>query len=201
MIREARRDGAVPASVPSEPSYAPLDSRDFVEDAEIEEVSDDSTAGRASERSPPGPQFPKDDDPAAHYVPPEPSRSDAIPGESTAIERRPQAAPSEPRLEVDDDAIELAESETADDDLEIREAVAQALADAASFRRVELFAKALASLRDGAQPDPMSRDVHEACRESSSRWATTRSGRGHVVVIAGMQLEAGDVDGRGARAL
>ena len=80
-----------------------------------------------------------------------------------------------------------------DEDAEIREAVAQALADAASFRRVRLFAKALESLQTGLELDPMSREVHEAMRDILVETGAYEDA-GHVVAIAGMQLEAGEVE-------
>ncbi len=117
-----------------------------------------------------------------------------IPGDATAIGPRPEFPPSEPRLEVDDDAIEVEGAGTEDDDAEIREAVAQVLADAASFRRVRLLDKALESLQTGLELDPMSREVHEASRDVLVEMGNYAEAAGHVVVIAGMQLEAGDVE-------
>jgi len=130
------------------------------------------------------------------YVPPQPLADEAIGGDETEVGHRGDYRPaSEPHLEIEEEAIEVDEPGTSDDDAEIREAVAQALADAASFRRVRLFAKAIESLQTGLELDPMSREVHDALRDILIETGSYSEAAGHVVVIAGMQLEAGDVEG------
>ena len=199
-----------------EPSYAAVDSIDFVDDAEIEEV-EDSIPGRRASQQMAAVRMPEEPHPAEHnettrYVPAQ-ARADILQGDTTAIARPMPAAasfsdttaigrpklqpvdpPSEPRLEVEEEALELDDGGTSDDDAEIREAVAQALADAASFRRVRLFAKALESLQTGLELDPMSREVHESLRDILVETGNYDDAAGHVVIIAGMQLEAGEVE-------
>jgi len=193
------REASVSRRAPDDP-YAPVDSQDFVDDAEIEEVTEDSIAGRRSERMaaaaqqyPARPPAEEERGETTRYVPPHAMAPEAI-GDDTSVAHRGQHAPSEPRLEIEEEAIELEEAGTSDNDDEIREAVAQALADAASFRRVRLFAKALESLQTGLELDPMSREVHEAMRDILVETGHYSDAAGHVVVIAGMQLEAGDVE-------
>ncbi len=197
-----------------EPSYAAVDSGDFVDEDEIEEVTDDSIASRRSAQMRAAAPA-QEHNTTVRRVADEPEEeeeeaaSDGIGGGSTAVERRKDEeaharadgtavararTPSEPQLEIEDEAIELDDGGTADDDEEIREAVAQALADAASFRRVKLFAKALDSLQTGLELDPMSREVHEAMRDIFVETGSYDDAASHVVIIAGMQLEAGEVD-------
>ena len=198
IIREAPRDSAHAAQVTrriDEPSYGAIDSQDFVDDAEIEEVTDDVIASRRSERAPASARRYEDHGETTRYVPPKPLDPEAMgedAGESTAIGRSPFEGASEP--EIEEEAVELDESGTSDDDAEILEAVAQALADAASFRRVRLFAKALESLQTGLDLDPMSREVHEAMRDILVETGDYTEAAGHVVVIAGIQLEQGEVE-------
>jgi tetratricopeptide (TPR) repeat protein len=184
VIREAPREASSTRRAGDEPSYSQVDSQDFVDDADLVEA-DDSIAGRRSEPMPASAPRYEDHGETARFVPEEP--------EPTAIGRRPQM-PSEPALEIEEEAIELDDAETEDDDAEIREAVAQSLADAASFRRVRLFAKALEALQTGLELDPMSRDVHEAMRDILVETGNYPEAAGHVVVIAGMQVEAGETD-------
>jgi tetratricopeptide (TPR) repeat protein len=191
VIREATRDASSARRV-DEPSYSQVDSQDFVDEAEVMDA-DDSIAGRRSERIPPSAPRYDDHGETARFAPPEVVDPEVVQGDATAIGRRPQM-PSEPALEIDEEAIEIDEAATSDDDAEIREAVAQSLADAASFRRVRLFAKALEALQTGLELDPMSRDVHEAMRDILVETGDYSDAAGHVVVIAGMQLEAGDVE-------
>ncbi len=190
VIREARDEGSARAHRPREPSYPPAaDSHDFVDDAEIEEVTEDSVAGRDPGHAPHG----KNPDTGVHgeatrYVPPAAGDDYADP---TSVQ---QELVSEPRLEIEAESLEVAHAGSADEDEEIRAAVGQALADAASFRRVKLFAKALESLQTGLELDPMSREVHEAMRDICVEVGQYEDAAGHVVVIAGMQLEAGEND-------
>ncbi len=186
VIREATNEGSVSAR--PEPSYAAVDSQDFVDDAEIEEVTEDSIAGRRSERMPAAARHEEQNE-TMRFVPPQ----EALQARGAGRRSAPPP-PSEPRLEIEEEAIELEEPGTSDEDAEIREAVAQALADAASFRRVRLFAKALESLQTGLELDPMSREVHEAMRDILVETGAYEDAAGHVVAIAGMQLEAGEVE-------
>jgi tetratricopeptide (TPR) repeat protein len=192
IIREATREASSARRV-DEPSYSSVDSQDFVDEAEVMDA-DDSIAGRRSERAPESaPRYDTHGETARFSSSPEILEPDVVQGGATSVGRRPQL-PSEPLLEIDEEAIEIDEAETTDDDAEIREAVAQSLADAASFRRVRLFAKALESLQTGLELDPMSRDVHEAMRDILVETGDYAAAAGHVVVIAGMQLEAGDME-------
>jgi tetratricopeptide (TPR) repeat protein len=189
------QEASVSAEQPREEgSYAGVDSVDFVDDAEIEEVED----------SLPGNRVPAAQAPAPYVAPPRPAaqaaKADVFAADTTAIQRPAKHPPPEPELEEPLDAddgggMEIVEGGSTDDDAEIREAVAQALADAASFRRVRLFAKALESLQTGLELDPMSRDVHEAIRDILVETGSYAEAAGHVVIIAGMQLEAGEVEG------
>jgi tetratricopeptide (TPR) repeat protein len=188
-----------------EPSYASVDSQDFVDDAEIEEVTEDSIASRRSDRMRAAARA-EDNNETRRFVPGQ-DDLDSIGGGSTEVERlraeahavektaieRP-ATSSEPRLDIEEEVVELDDGGTTDEDEEIREAVAQALADAASFRRVRLFNKALESLQTGLELDPMSREVHEAMRDILIETGSYDDAAGHVVIIAGMQLEAGEVE-------
>jgi tetratricopeptide (TPR) repeat protein len=199
VIREAT--GSALRRSPDEPSYSQVDSQDFVDDAEIEEVTEDSIASRRSERMRAAEPHTDPNNETVRYVPPDDvvhpnadrHRLDTE-ADATGVERGELDGPSEPRLEIEDEAIEFDEEGTADDDEEIKEAVAQALADAASFRRVKLFAKALESLETGLELDPMSREVHEAMRDILVETGQYEDAAGHVVVIAGIQLEQGEVD-------
>jgi tetratricopeptide (TPR) repeat protein len=226
VIREAPQETAR-AAPPSgrgsvdEPSYQQVDSQEFVDDAEIEEVTEDSIASRRSGRlqaaapayvieeeeviePPPQPAAParraafppqNEHNETTRFVPPQQRVVDTNFNDSTEINRPRVALPSEPRLEIEEESIELDEAGSSDDDDEIRQAVGQALADAASFKRVKLFAKALESLQTGLELDPMSREVHEAIRDIYVETGQYDEAAGHVVVISGMQLESGDVDG------
>jgi len=174
-----------------EPSYVSVDSVDFVDENEIEEA-EDSIPGRRGSVAPRGQQHHDETrrvdehDEATRYV------QDPFQSDTTAIEHGRRTLPSEPRLEIEEESYE--DDGSSDDDAEIREAVAQALADAASFRRVRLFTKALESLQTGLELDPMSREVHEAIRDILVETGDYGEAAGHVVIIAGMQLEAGEVD-------
>jgi tetratricopeptide (TPR) repeat protein len=190
VIREAPRE-SVSSRRGDEASYSQVDSQDFVDDAEVEEV-EDSIHGRRAEPMPPSAPRYEEHGETVRFSSPEPD-PETVQGDATAIGRRPQM-PSEPALEIEEEAIDLDDAATGDEDAEIREAVAQSLADATSFRRVKLFTKALESLQTGLELDPMSRDVHEAMRDILVETGSYAEAAGHVVVIAGMQLEAGEVD-------
>jgi tetratricopeptide (TPR) repeat protein len=78
---------------------------------------------------------------------------------------------------------------------ELRETVAQLLADAASFRRVRLFAKAVDTLRAGVDLDPRSRALREALRDVLLEARRYPEATEEMVAIASIQIGAGDVDG------
>jgi tetratricopeptide (TPR) repeat protein len=176
-----------------ENSYQSVDSQDFVDESEIEEDHDDSIAARRSQIVPPSaPRYDREPPPSS-FIEDDLVLSDPSIADVTDISRRPVNVPSEPRLEVEEEAIVL-ESTTDSSDADIQDAVAQALADAASFRRVKLYGKALESLQTGLELDPMSRAVHEVTRDVLIEMARYTDAAEHVVVIAGMQIEAGETD-------
>ena len=187
VIRDGGGNTAVMrGSRPDEPSYAPVDSQDFVDESEIEEV-EDSIAGKRQSVS---------RQPAAAPISLRSSANDF--SDSTEYTQRP-AFPSTPDIEAseasEEESLEIIGEDGGASEAEIQEAVAQALADAASFRRVRLYAKALEALQTGLELDPMSRRVHESIRDILIETGAYKTAAEHVVVIAGMQIEEGDVDG------
>jgi tetratricopeptide (TPR) repeat protein len=77
---------------------------------------------------------------------------------------------------------------------ELRETVAQLLADAASFRRVRLYAKAIDTLRAGVDLDPQSRQLREAMRDALLESRRYPEAAEEMVAIASLQIGAGDVE-------
>ncbi len=171
-----------------EPSYVSVDSVEFVNEDEIEEAEDSIHSKRSTARA----TIAELSGETIRHVP----GDEGEPEETTDAGEIPiplHGRRSEPHLEIEEEAVDPYGGST-DDDGEIREAVAQSLADAASFRRVRLFAKALESLQTGLELDPMSREVHEAIRDILVETGDYAQAAHHVVVIAGMQLETGDIE-------
>jgi tetratricopeptide (TPR) repeat protein len=78
---------------------------------------------------------------------------------------------------------------------ELGVAIAQFLADAASFRRVRLYAKAVDTLRAGVDLDPRSRSLRDALRDVLIEAHRFPEAVEEMVAIASLQVGAGDVDG------
>ena len=78
---------------------------------------------------------------------------------------------------------------------ELRDAVAQLMADASSFRRVRLYAKAIETLRTAIELDPSSRPVHETLRDVLLEARRYSEATEEMVVLATLQMSGGDVEG------
>ncbi len=75
------------------------------------------------------------------------------------------------------------------------EEIQQVLSDAASFRRVRLYAKAIETLRGGLEIDPASREVRETLRDVLLDARSYPEAVAEMLVLASMLVDAGDVDG------
>jgi tetratricopeptide (TPR) repeat protein len=91
-----------------------------------------------------------------------------------------------------DDAQPMSEGTSTD---ELREAIAQLMADASSFRRVRLYAKAIETLRTALELDVNSRAVHETLRDVLLEARRYQEATEEMVILAGLQMSTGDVEG------
>jgi tetratricopeptide (TPR) repeat protein len=124
--------------------------------------------------APPGPAY-------AGGAPPGPARAGSLPDSYDAA----------PDLLVGSEAPPSADTDRA----ELRETIAQLVADAASFRRVRLYAKAVDTLRAGIELDAQSRSLREALRDALLESRRYPEAADEMVAIASLQIGSGDVDG------
>ncbi|MGO8996475.1 MAG: hypothetical protein ACLQVI_24435 [Polyangiaceae bacterium] len=166
LIATARGDAQPappPPPRPPQPSYpdehpapqsVPIDDLDYeaVETGDIEEAALEAEPIPLRSDRPPPRQMPR-----------EPARYDASPGESNRARERESSAPE--LMIVGDDGVaeELPSGESQQAD--VGEQLAQVLSDAASFRRVRLYPKAIETLRIGLEIEPRSLDVREMLRD------------------------------------
>jgi tetratricopeptide (TPR) repeat protein len=87
------------------------------------------------------------------------------------------------------------DSPPSDDTDELQNTIAQLMADAASFRRVHLYSKAIDTLRAGVDLDPRSRSARDALRDVLLEAQRYPEAAEEMVAIASLQVGAGDVDG------
>lgn len=81
-------------------------------------------------------------------------------------------------------------------EVDTAEHVSNALETAHAFRRVRLYAKALATLREGLQHDPRSMDLHEVYRDVLIESGQTEEAVQEMLVIASLYVDA--LDGESA---
>jgi len=120
----------------------------------------------------------------------EPADYEMVEEDDLVAEAEPEA---EPVYEEEAPPEEIPEQDPA-------EQIAQILADAASFRRVRLYTKAVETLRVGLDLDPRSMDVHEAYRDTLIEAGHTEEAIDEMLAIAGLYVDALDGDSA-ARAL
>ncbi len=89
------------------------------------------------------------------------------------------------------DAAPMSENATVE---ELRDAIAQLMADASSFRRVRLYAKAIETLRTGLELDANSRSLHETLRDVLLEARRYQEATEEMVVLATLQMSSGDVE-------
>ena len=78
---------------------------------------------------------------------------------------------------------------------ELRDTIAQLVADASSFRRVRLYAKAIETLRAGLELDANSRPLRETLRDVLLEARRYQEATEEMVVLATLQMSSGDVEG------
>jgi tetratricopeptide (TPR) repeat protein len=106
----------------------------------------------------------------------DPTLGDELPGDDTGVVV----------LETDVVGRELSD--------DAREVAAQALSDAASFRRARLPAKAIATLRAGAAAVPSAVELREMLRDVLLETGQTQEAVDEMLAIAELQIEALDAD-------
>jgi pilus assembly protein FimV len=155
----------------SETSYEPVDAHDLIQEGS----GVDLDAQQYLESVPPEEEVVRAQQPGH-----------AQQGSQNAY-RRPLA--SEGQLEVvEQDAPELAP--------DMSEQLAQVLADAGSFRRVRLYAKAIATLKQGLELEPRSLDVREALRDVYLEAGRSKDAVDEMLAMASLFIDA--LDGEGA---
>lgn len=78
---------------------------------------------------------------------------------------------------------------------ELSDAVVQLLADAASFRRVRLYLKAVETLHAGLELDPNSRAIREALRDVLLESRRYEEAAEEMISIASLQIHSGEIEG------
>ncbi len=106
---------------------------------------------------------------------------------------------SAPELIVGDDQVEAIESYVPEAP-DTNEQLAQALADAASFRRVRLYPKAIETLRSGLQLEPRSLDLREFLRDVLIEASRVEEAVDEMLTLASLYVDSLDGDAA-ARAL
>ncbi len=92
--------------------------------------------------------------------------------------------------------LEVVEQEAPQIAPDMSEQLAQVLADAGSFRRVRLYAKAIATLRQGLELEPRSLDVREALRDVYLESGRAQEAVAEMLAMASLFIDA--LDGEGA---
>jgi tetratricopeptide (TPR) repeat protein len=178
VIRESAHPGA---------SVEELSYDNVVDSGDIEEAPDESAEA-----------FPLKSD-----VPPPVREAPRSVREAPRYQDAPRARPPESGREdsygaAPDVVIDAEEADVVSQEAEgLREAVAQVLADAASFRRVRLYAKAVETLRGGLELDPQSREMRESLRDILLETRQYGLAAQEMLVLASLQVDTGDVDGAG----
>jgi tetratricopeptide (TPR) repeat protein len=187
LIRDAPRTGGA-----DELSYDRLDSQEIQEASlnTINAVEDAEPSFELVSDRPPPPSAPR-------YADGPVRPGSAAPSPPRKNEDSYGAAP-DVLVDTTDGIVEIIDEDDGRPD--VREEIAQVLTDAASFRRVRLYAKAIETLRGGLELDPVSREVREALRDLLLETRHYDEAASEMLVLASLQIDTGDVEGA-ARAL
>jgi pilus assembly protein FimV len=101
------------------------------------------------------------------------------------------------RAPMDSEAqLEVVEQEAPQITPDMSEQLAQVLADAGSFRRVRLYAKAIATLKQGLELEPRSLDIREALRDVYLESHRSQEAVDEMLAMASLFIDG--LDGEGA---
>jgi tetratricopeptide (TPR) repeat protein len=126
-----------------------------------------------------------------------PAEAEIEPVRPTAPQTGPRAAPAHAAYApADDGQVEIVEEGDQQVDEQVSQQLAQVLADAASFRRVRLYAKAISTLQQGIEIEPRSLDVREALRDVYLEAGRETDAIDEMLAMASLFIDA--LDGEGA---
>ena len=187
----------IPQAAPAEEvddSYASYDDEveELVEDAdvveEVEEAEEEADAYAEVSYGEDGDAYATTDAGGDAYAEPEQSYADAQGEYAEPEQGYAEGGYGEAEAEAYEEAPPASE--------DAAELVAKTLADANSFRRVRLYAKALETLRAGLEIDPRSMDLHEVHRDVLIESGQTEEAVEAMLGIASLYVDA--LDGESA---
>ena len=180
-----------PASTeePAQDAYAEAEAP--VEELSYAEAEAPEEDAPQEEAAPPSaPRYERQPVPPPAYAEPEPE----------AEEQAYDTADAAPDLMVEgsEDGVELLDE--APDDATIAEAIKQALIDAATFRRVRLYDKAVDTIREVLEMAPTSIELRQVLRDVLLETRQYEQAARQMLALASLHIDVGDVE-EAARAL